>query len=1033
MIDLQKKLENNISYLNSWDYLSKSIIIANNLSDSKTILIVCDNEEDIIHYEKIFSFFYINVNKLETEDDMANLIFNKDKLFICKYSIFEEKIVDDNYLKNKTVNIKKWEIIDLNNLLEKLNNLWYSFSEHETKWSYKKLWDTLTIVSHNWNNIYKISLWWDSIESIEKSEIRWELKSDYTSLDEISFWANLGLSEIKKNISSKYLNDTLKHNNLVFTIFDHLDFKANIISLWTSLTHFCLLSYNPVRNLSNFDLQIGNTKIDNIDKLLESLKNEKFKQKIIYSKSKKTIENFVSYNNINNTKIIETKLNNFKSFQSENSIIICDDVLNEVFTKKRVKRSVSIDMDLLLKIKIWDYVVHIDHWIWIYKWVISKTLWDIKKEYIEIEYKANDKLFVPITEIWRVNKYVWESEPKLTWLNTNEWERKIKSAWEDVEKIATELLEIYSKRKISNWFKHVIDKEKNQVFKSEFPYIHTEDQIKAINEILEDMSISKPMDRLLIWDVWFWKTEVAFNAIYNSYLNKKQSLLLSPLVVLAYEHYEKALSRFAKFWLKIAVLTRLENSKKRDEVIKKISSWDIDLIVWTHSLLSEKIIYKDLWLMVIDEEHKFWAIDKEKIKKYKESIDILSMSATPIPRSLNMALSSIRDMTIIKTAPYWRQNINTYVSDFNTQTIYDSLKREFDRWGQVFFIHNRIQNIGNIEKIIKDLFPDKKIIITHWSLPWIELEKRIIDFKNRQYDLLLSTTVIENGIDFSNVNTIIINKAESFWLSTIHQLRWRVWRSDKKWYCILLYKKEKLEKHQVDKLKTIVEYSYLWAWYEIAMKDLEIRWWWDILWIKQSGHAIQIWVNLFLKMVEEKINALKYLSNNKIDKDKEDMDTVSTINTKIDLNIECFLEDDFFMSEMDKINFYREIECINNIKDIDNIILDFRNQNWELNKSANNFFDLLRLKIISWKYKIISIKRLWLNYQIDFDSSIWVEDLKRFLNLDKEVIFTVINVNRLRANSKKFNSNDALFLDYMLKLFSSSILSKKIKLKKKAQ
>jgi len=255
------------------------------------------------------------------------------------------------------------------------------------------------------------------------------------------------------------------------------------------------------------------------------------------------------------------------------------------------------------------------------------------------------------------------------------------------------------------------------------------------------------MDRLLIWDVWFWKTEIAFNAIYKTFLNKKQSIFIAPLIVLAYQHYNKSIERFKNLWLKIAILTRLESWKQEEEIKKNLAKWEIDLIIWTHKLLNDKIIFKDLWLIIIDEEHKFWVKDKEKIKNFKANIHSLAMSATPIPRSLNMALSKLREISILKTPPVNRQNISTIINKYDENIIKEAWTKEFNRWWQMFFVHNRVVNIENYKTIIQKIFPNKKIVIAHWQMSGIELEKRIIDFQNKKYDILISTTVIENWID----------------------------------------------------------------------------------------------------------------------------------------------------------------------------------------------------------------------------------------------------------------------------------------------
>ena len=672
-------------------------------------------------------------------------------------------------------------------------------------------------------------------------------------------------------------------------------------------------------------------------------------------------------------------------------------------------------------------------------WIIKKELPNPKtnkkiiKEYIEINYKWEDKLFVPITEVSRVNKYVWADNPKLTGLNTTEWTKKLAKVSKEVEDIAQELLEIYSNRKMWKSFSFLPNVKKESEFQASFAYTYTVDQAQAIWEILWDMEKENPMDRLLVWDVGFGKTEVAFNAIYRAFLNKKQSIFIAPLVVLAYEHYEKAIDRFKQFWMKIAIMTRMESAKKIDDVLSKLNSWEIDLVIWTHKLLSDKITYKNLWLLIVDEEHKFGVKDKEKIKKLKSTIDILSMSATPIPRSLNMALSQIKQMSIIKTPPQGRQDINTTISKFSERVILDWCEFEFERWWQVYFVHNRVATLVHFEKVLQWLFPDKKIITTHGQLPWNTLEKRIIDFKHKKYDILLTTTVIENGIDFPNVNTIFINDAPNFGISQIHQLRGRVGRSDKIWHCYLLYKKENLWEETANRLKTIVNYSYLWAGFELAMKDLETRWWWDLLWSKQSGQWSEIWITLYLKMIEEKINELKSNSVEKHNSKDVTLQDIckNKINTKIDLQINASIPDNYFDSDLDKINFYREVETINNLENLEELILDFKQENnvLEFPEEMQNFFNLLKVKLKAWEKYIEHIKKVWINYQLDFHSTTTLEILRKFLDLDKEVKFAVITPQRLRTKVKDFK-NAENFLEYLLNIFEGNIGKRKVRLKR---
>ncbi len=1038
------QLEKNHSYTNSWNFFSKSLLIKENLEEHKKIVLVMENEKLVNQYKKVLEYIRVNYQEVDNYSSLTNMLKNNSWLFLVTNYSLKEEILTPEQLLYFSQALKVWESYAINTIIKKLGEMWFEYSDFSNHWTYKKSWDILSIIDFNWEHEYKISFWWETVEEILQIK---KIKEDIISSEELKeiyiWWSQKLYNQIDKNTSitkTANLQHFLKISN-AFVILDSLDFSEYYDENTSILDNFCTLDFVTNKLLKTKNLEIDTPNIDKIDTLKNLLSNSK--QSIeIYSKNINTINNFLEYNSLPQLFIHEISGNFLKSYEvaSQNKVVLCDDILGKIFIKKRLSKNVAADLDLLLKITPWDYVVHIDHWIGIFKWIIKKELPTsnnkkiLIKEYIEIHYKWEDKLFVPITEVSRVNKFIGWDNPKLTGLNTTEWSRKLKKVDEEVAIIAEELLHVYSQRKMWSSFAFIPDTQKELSFQSSFPYTYTPDQDEAIDDILEDMSKPEPMDRLLVWDVWFGKTEVAFNAIHRAFINKKQSVFIAPLVVLAYEHYEKALDRFRSLGMRIAVVTRMESTKKIDWVLTGLNNWEIDLVVWTHRLLSDKIRYKNLWLLIVDEEHKFWVSDKEKIKKLKTSIDILSMSATPIPRSLNMALSQIRQISIIKTPPQWRQDINTIISKFSERVILDWCEAEFERWWQVYFVHNRVQTLVHFEKTLQWLFPDKNIVITHGQLPWNMLEKRIIDFKNKKYDILLTTTVIENWIDFPNVNTIFINEAQNFGISQIHQLRWRVWRSDRLWHCYLLYKKENLGSETAKRLKTIVNYSYLWAGFELAMKDLEIRWGGDLLGCRQSGQTSEIGVNLYLKMVEQKINELKKQKalpeENKVSNDNKILPTF--INTKIDLQLDIWIPDSFFDSDLDKINFYREIESLTHEEDLENLIADFSVENnisETLPEKMENFFMLLKVKLKSSQHLITQIKKVGINYQVDFKENITLEELKTFLDLDKEVKFVVTSTTRLRTPVKHF-TNTENFLQYLLNLFNKKVWRTKIKLKK---
>lgn len=906
--------------------------------------------------------------------------------------------------------LSKWDTISPEACINSLSEIGFEFHEYEKDGTYKKLWDQIKI--YQASRVYEIHFWGDEIESIF---------IDQQEQESLQLW-NLAKihCEDSGNIS---LSEYLEAQD-VSLVFDGLQFHEKY-EAYTHLKNHIFLDILSSAKYDSQSLNVSALQCESLEELKEILREKK--DKIIYTRLRNTLSRFLEDNAFWHIELVPISATYTTSFRQADCIVLTDDILSKIFVKKRGKKRLSADMDLLLKIQNGDYIVHIDHGVWVFEWITKRLIGNSEKEYLEISYKGNDKLFVPITEIGRVTKYIGQENPELTPLSWKIWEKKLKKVHEDIREIAEGILTNFAERKLREGPENILNKSNIEAFQSKFPYTYTLDQDECIEAIFTDMQSARNMDRLLVWDVGFWKTEVAFNAAFLALQNNTQVYLISPLVVLAHEHYEKAEKRFSGFGYKVALLTRLQSQKEVTQTLKEVEAGKIHLVIGTHRLLSEKIKAKNLWLLIVDEEHKFGVSDKEKIKAITSQIDILSLSATPIPRSLNLALSGVRDISLLKTPPSGRKSIETSVLEYNEWLIEQAGKREFARGGQVFFVHNRVKNIEVIKKQLEKIFPKKKIIITHGQLPGEELELRILAFKNKEYDILLSTTVIENGIDFSNVNTIFINDCWQFGISQIHQLRGRVGRSDLQGYCYLLYKAQSLDAETGKRLQTIVDYSYLWAWFELAMKDLEIRWWWDILGVRQSGQAREIGVSLFLKMLEEKIEELKQ-------EKKQSTTTYQKVDLqkiRIDLDVNSSVPNSFFYSETDKLQFYRELELIQSSEDIEYLETSIVWENPKHNSAIQNIFMLLRLKLMCHNYQIVSLKTLWDSYQLDFKNEVDLELLKSFLQLDKDVIFRLITPHRLRAYRKGF-ANDQLFIEYLLRLFSGKLSSGKIKLKKKS-
>ncbi|EKD66417.1 MAG: hypothetical protein ACD_49C00044G0019 [uncultured bacterium (gcode 4)] len=1063
------KLTQNTTYINSWNAFSRAFLVKENLENKN--LVVFDSSEDLRVFGKIWKFLgfgsYFVVEKL---GDFMEFLNSGWWVFFGCGDIFNLPFVSEYELDKNTISIVKNEAQNSEEIIKKLLDFGYKYSSHLWKsGSYNKEWDILNIYPKMWNFGVKISFFWDEIDDI--MELDFNNSKIIQKLDEFkitnsNYSGEKNKSTIIDNLDkyNKFFNKNSplplgeglgvraisgdKSGVRAFLIW--LDFFDWISILQKNLNPI-ILSETPQESAVN--LEISPFSVTTIQELIDILKSKN--QVKIYTKNEKTITKFLEFNDItSNIEIIEipASMRYLESFIMNNCysnsqfchsreggnllnikkdskykedswinqewqiIYICDDILSNIFIRKRSKKSLAKSLDLLLEIRPGDFIVHIDHWIGKFIWIILKDLSGIKREYIEIEYRENDKLFVPISELHRISKYIWNENPVLTRLSSAEWQKIMKNTEVEVERIAHELLEIYAKRNILKWFSFGEFREKEKIFKDSFSYKHTFDQEVAIKEILSDMEKSKPTDRLLVWDVGFGKTEVAMNAVYRSFLNGKQSAFISPLVILAYEHFESLKKRFADFGLKIEILTRVSTKKEETKILAGLANWEIDCIIGTHRLLSPDINFKNLGLIVIDEEHRFWVMDKEKLNKIKLWVnnetgleisrpvsrippDILSLSATPIPRSLNFALNWIKDISIISTPPPKKQPIKTIVSKWSDDVILNSIKKEFERSGQVLFIHNRIATIETTKKYLEKLiWKNAKIVIVHGQMNWLEVEDRIMDFKNWKYNILLSTTVIENGVNFFNANTIIINEADKFGLSQIHQLRWRVGRWATESNCYLIYRKENLADDAKKRLITIVNNTHLGAGFEIAMKDLEIRWAWDILGIKQSGKSKETWLSLYLKLLENKIEELK--TWNKIE----------WINCQIELGISYYISEDFFSSESDKLHFFRNIESIETISDLEFAHKTFIEWNDEVPEEFENLFLILKTRIILSQFWVISLKKAWTNYTFEFNKSTPADKVKEFLErFDDDRNFVLITIHKIKAETKHFK-NDLEFL-----------------------
>ena len=534
-----------------------------------------------------------------------------------------------------------------------------------------------------------------------------------------------------------------------------------------------------------------------------------------------------------------------------------EDIKQEIKYKNNFRMGQKINS--LDALKIGDYVVHITYGIGIYCGVKALSTMGLTKDYLQIQYFGNDKVYVPVEKISTIYKYSDADgrKPELNKLNSPNWEKKKRSVLKKIKDISEELIKLYAARgnvKVKPYQKF----PEEDIFASEFAYEETRDQKRAINDILNDLEKDIPMDRLLCGDVGFGKTEVAFRAIFKTVFNGNQVLYLCPTTILSKQQYENAMERFKNYPVEIALLNRFTSVKETKRIIDDLKTGKIDIVFGTHRLLSDDIVFKNLGLLIVDEEQRFGVTHKEKIKKYKNDVNVLTLSATPIPRTLKMALSGLRDLSIIDTPPINRYPVQTYVVAENDLIIKDAIYKELARKGQIFVLYNRVETIEEQVLKLQKLIPEANIKYAHGQMNKILLEDIMNDFINHKFDILVSTTIIETGIDIPNANTLIIYDADRFGLSQLYQLRGRVGRSDKIAYAYFMYQKDKmLNDIAVKRLSAIRDFTELGSGYKIAMRDLSIRGAGDLLGSEQAGFVDTVGINLYMKMVEDEMKRLK--------------------------------------------------------------------------------------------------------------------------------------------------------------------------------
>jgi len=881
--------------------------------------------------------------------------------------------------KEKIIKIKNDDDFDRDKFISNLYDLGYEKVPVVTKTGEMAIRGyVIDVFPITYDNPIRIEFWGDTIDSIKCFDLDSQISNDQIN-EAIIYSFTEFLVDTSSEIEEKYKKQKYlpNYSNNVSGLWDYIDnftlfyYDYNQIITSYGLLRETIIGYDSevvsdiktdymfditdIKSNSNvymmgidniIDIKLKNKynylsfNIDNYGGNFEKIKNDldkytlQGKTVIFCIDNKNVVKRIVSYLEIlddviltTEDNIIDGKINIINKYivngfmYDKYVVISSNDLFGKVEERKKKsnKYRVGTKISNITNLEKGDFVVHIDHGIGQYIEITTLTKNGLKKDYIKLVYADGDVLYLPVEMIDKITKFSGNDGAivKLDKLGSDNWEKKKARVRKRLESIAGDLIKVSAEREATKGYAFSSDDENQVLFESKFRYEPTSDQIRAIDMIKREMERDKPMDMLLCGDVGYGKTEVAFRAIFKAINDGKQACYLCPTTILSSQQYNSALERFADFPINIALLNRFTSQKDQTIILQKLKEGKIDILFGTHKLLNDKVEFKDLGLLVIDEEQRFGVVHKEKIKKYKASVDVLTLSATPIPRTLQMSMSGIRGLALIETPPEKRRPIQTYVMPENKNIIKDAIYKELSRAGQVFMLYNSVEKIDSKLSEIKALVPEASIRYAHGRMSKDELENIMNDFTNHDFDILLCTTIIETGIDIPNVNTLIIIDADHFGLSQLYQIRGRIGRSDRIGYAYLMYNNRKeLNDLAVKRLNTIKEFTELGSGFKIAMRDLSIRGAGDILGSEQSGFIDSIGIDLYLKMLKEEVDKLKGIEV------KEETPDIG----KPLIEVETHISDDYTSDDELKIEIHKMINDINSLEDINKLKDVFENR-----------------------------------------------------------------------------------------------------------
>ena len=1000
-----------------------------NFSDTKDVFLY--ETDDVLTSLATSKSPELKVEKLNILKESLN---NNKKIIITDINGYLKKLPSINDFKNNIIKLKIGIDINLKNIVDNLYEIGYEKETLVTKpGEFGVRGFILDIFPLNEENPIRIEFFGDTIESIRYFEV--ESQKSLENIDEIEIYS---ISKTSEKYSSlyEYLNNPLVifkdysqikisyerimndifELNIENPLYDINDIGEKKINYYFDLDDDTSLAKKVV-NFNIKNVERFNSNIEIINKYLEE--SLKFNKTVIICLSTINVNNFIEILNIPYllTDIVNIKENNInivkydlkEGFILDNYIFISE---YELYNKKKETKRRKFNFNFATRIKdlnkleIGDYVVHDSHGIGVYNGIKTLSKNNMLQDYIEVLYADNDKLYIPASKIELISKYTGKEgyAPKINSLNSVAWEKTKQRVKEKIRYEASRLLKVQAERSLKKGFSFSKDSEMQTLFENEFIYELTQDQIKAINEIKKDMESDLPMDRILCGDVGYGKTEVAFRAAFKAIYDSKQVLYLCPTTLLSKQQYESALERFKNYPVKIGLLNRFTSKKEEIKILKELEEGNIDFVIGTHRLLSDDIKPKDLGLLIIDEEQRFGVAHKEKLKEFKSNIDILTLTATPIPRTMQMAMVGLRNLSLIETPPKNRHAVLTYVLEENNKIIKDIIYKEMSREGQVFILYNKVETIERKVKELQLLVPDARIIYAHGKLPKNELEDIMNKFINKEYDCLVCTTIIETGIDIPNANSLIIYDASNFGLSQLYQIRGRVGRSERTAYAYLMYNKNKtLTETAIKRLKVIKEFTELGSGFNIAARDLSIRGAGDILGAEQAGFIDAVGIELYMKMLN---NEIKILKGEKIEEEKIKQTPLIEVNNHIDNN---------YVSEEElKLTIHKMINNITNIDSYNDVKKELEDRFGRLDNNMIIYMneELFESYLRNLEGKILINNDLFIEivFSKEISEKIDYEDLiVTSLNISKDIIFSYKD-NKLHIKLKKYNNDKSYII-----------------------